>query len=148
MLSVILRLKSALNSNLYGYKKTNNGSNQVNKWQILPPYSEDILNITANNASSLVIFYLIQQAAAYFKEVTYFKNEYSLLKTYLEIRRNIWFKRFIILLAIYLGEYSITVFHQKYVCILVINTEWDLCICSGIGQQWINGICIQSTWIY
>ena len=91
-MSVILRLKSALNSNLYGYKKTNilnNGSNQVNKWQILPPYSEDILNITANNASSLVIFYLIQQAAAYFKEVTYFKNEYSLLKTYLEIRRKI-----------------------------------------------------------
>ena len=39
LLSVILRLKSALSGNLYGYKKTNilnNGSNQVNKWQILP----------------------------------------------------------------------------------------------------------------
>ena len=91
LLSVILRLKSALNSNLYGYKKTNNGSNQVNKWQILPPYSEDILNI---NIHFLKLTWKL--------EGTYNLKDLS---------------------SYYLGEYSISVFHQKYVFWYCTNSE-------------------------
>ena len=99
LLSVILRLKSALNSNLYGYKKTNNGSNQVqNKWQILPPYSEDILNINIHflkltwklegtydlkDLSSYQLFIQVSIQLLYFIRSMYFGNKYIMRLMYL-----------------------------------------------------------------